>query len=332
MNTWKWVPNALTFGNLLGGVVVCWAAASGSFLGEALVADWTDQMVLWRQEPWPTGAESRGLQMVALVWVLAMFCDVLDGWAARKLGVAGPMGVQLDSLADVVTGGVAPAMVAMRLFQDDGGAGMTWEMLACLGVAAAAAYRLARFNVAAESGGGGTDFEGMPAPAAGVFWMGVMLAWGELHGSMDVLMAVGLAWIGLVVVPLAMVSRRKMWGEGWADPPGTSGGVLVAVVGVGVDMVGYKCSLLAAVFTFVPRFGHGCASRPTIEIHHTPHQADEVSATIDIMPLPALLDPQGKAVSNNMPNIGLSDISNVRIGKHITMEVEAGSREDAGVR
>ena len=212
MNTWKWVPNALTLGNLLGGVVVCWAAASGSFLGEALVADWTDQMVLWRQEPWPTGAESRGLQMVAVVWVLAMFCDVLDGWAARKLGVAGPMGVQLDSLADVVTGGVAPAMVAMRLFQEDGVAGLTWEMLACLGVAAAAAYRLARFNVTADSGEGGTDFEGMPAPAAGVFWMGVMLAWGELQGGFEVLLTVGLAWIGLVVVPLAMVSRRKMWG------------------------------------------------------------------------------------------------------------------------
>ena len=212
MNAWKWVPNALTLGNLLGGVVVCWAAASGSFLGEALVADWTDQMVFWMQEPWPTGAESRGLQMVAVVWSLAMLCDVLDGWAARKLGVAGPMGVQLDSLADVVTGGVAPAMVAMRLFQDDGGVGMTWEMLACLGVAAAAAYRLARFNVATDSGEGGTDFEGLPAPAAGVFWMGVMLAWGELQGGFEVLLAVGLAWIGLVVVPLAMVSRRKMWG------------------------------------------------------------------------------------------------------------------------
>ena len=52
--------------------------------------------------------------MVALVWALAMFCDVLDGWGARAQ-VAGPMGVQLDSLADVVTGGVAPAIVAMRL-------------------------------------------------------------------------------------------------------------------------------------------------------------------------------------------------------------------------
>ncbi|MEC8369103.1 MAG: CDP-alcohol phosphatidyltransferase family protein, partial [Bacteroidota bacterium] len=127
MNAWKWVPNALTLGNLLGGVVVCWAAASGSFLGEALVAECTDSMVLGMKETWPVSAEARGVQMVAVVWGLAMFCDVLDGWSARKLGVAGQMGVQLDSLADVVTGGVAPAMVAMRLFQGEGGAGMTWE-------------------------------------------------------------------------------------------------------------------------------------------------------------------------------------------------------------
>ena len=52
-------------------------------------------------------------------------------------------------------------------------------------------------------------------------------------------------------------------------------------------------------------------------------------ASIDIMPLPALLDPQGKAVSSNMKNIGLSTIDNVRIGKHINLEVEAGSQAEA---
>jgi phosphoribosylformylglycinamidine synthase len=46
-------------------------------------------------------------------------------------------------------------------------------------------------------------------------------------------------------------------------------------------------------------------------------------ASIQIMPLPALLDPQGKAVSSQMKNIGLPDISGVRIGKNITLEVEA---------
>jgi phosphoribosylformylglycinamidine synthase len=53
------------------------------------------------------------------------------------------------------------------------------------------------------------------------------------------------------------------------------------------------------------------------------------TADINIMPLKALLDPQGKAVSGSMANIGLSQISNVRIGKHITLEVEAGSEEEA---
>ena len=52
-------------------------------------------------------------------------------------------------------------------------------------------------------------------------------------------------------------------------------------------------------------------------------------AAIDILPLPALLDPQGKAVSNNMPNIGLGQLTNVRIGKHITLDIEAESREEA---
>ena len=52
-------------------------------------------------------------------------------------------------------------------------------------------------------------------------------------------------------------------------------------------------------------------------------------AEIDIMPLKALLDPQGKAVSASMSNVGLSEITNVRIGKHITLELEADDEADA---
>jgi phosphoribosylformylglycinamidine synthase len=52
-------------------------------------------------------------------------------------------------------------------------------------------------------------------------------------------------------------------------------------------------------------------------------------AEIDIMPLKALLDPQGKAVSHGLKNMGLSEIDNVRIGKHITLEVDAPSKDTA---
>ena len=52
-------------------------------------------------------------------------------------------------------------------------------------------------------------------------------------------------------------------------------------------------------------------------------------AEIDVMPLKALLDPQGKAVTGSMKNLGLPEIQNVRIGKHITFEIEATSKEIA---
>jgi len=55
-------------------------------------------------------------------------------------------------------------------------------------------------------------------------------------------------------------------------------------------------------------------------------------AEIDIMPLKALLDPQGKAVSASMGNVGLTEITNVRIGKHITLEVDADNKEVANTR
>jgi phosphoribosylformylglycinamidine synthase len=52
-------------------------------------------------------------------------------------------------------------------------------------------------------------------------------------------------------------------------------------------------------------------------------------AEIDVMPLDALLDPQGKAVTNSMKNIGLSEIDSVRIGRHVRLFIEADSQFSA---
>ncbi|MEX8546180.1 MAG: phosphoribosylformylglycinamidine synthase subunit PurS [Mucilaginibacter sp.] len=52
-------------------------------------------------------------------------------------------------------------------------------------------------------------------------------------------------------------------------------------------------------------------------------------AEIDVMPKKEILDPQGKAVSGSMKNLGLSEITNIRIGKHISLEVEAESEAAA---
>ena len=52
-------------------------------------------------------------------------------------------------------------------------------------------------------------------------------------------------------------------------------------------------------------------------------------AEIDVMPLDALLDPQGKAVTSSMKNIGLESIDGVRIGRHVRLFVEANSSAEA---
>lgn len=50
---------------------------------------------------------------------------------------------------------------------------------------------------------------------------------------------------------------------------------------------------------------------------------------IKVMPLKNLLDPQGKAVQSGLKNLGLESVSDVRVGKHITLEVNADSEEEA---
>jgi len=52
-------------------------------------------------------------------------------------------------------------------------------------------------------------------------------------------------------------------------------------------------------------------------------------AHINVMPLKELLDPQGKAVNSSLHNLGLTQVQQVRIGKHITLHIEAAGREEA---
>ena len=53
------------------------------------------------------------------------------------------------------------------------------------------------------------------------------------------------------------------------------------------------------------------------------------TAHINVMPLKELLDPQGKAVNNSLHNLGLTNVNDVRIGKHISLNVDAATKEDA---
>ncbi len=53
------------------------------------------------------------------------------------------------------------------------------------------------------------------------------------------------------------------------------------------------------------------------------------SAEVKVMPLKELLDPQGKAVADGLKNLGIKNINDVRIGKHINLQIEAATKEEA---
>lgn len=118
-----------------------------------------------------------GLYGAGLLVVAALLFDVLDGRIARWRHKASAMGRELDSLADVISFGVAPACLAYAV-------GMTgmWDALALLYFVACGISRLARYNVTADTLAAGSDkvpyFEGTPIPTSTALVVLILvLAW-----------------------------------------------------------------------------------------------------------------------------------------------------------
>src|ERR1043165_4654820 len=159
------LPNILTLANLFCGclAVVCVLNAQ-PFLYQTPTGD---PDLHWS---WSYGVQQ--IQWGGILIFLAGLFDLLDGFVARALKVFSPIGADLDSLADVVSFGVAPSVILYKLLWDcvsrepmmtDVSMMATWPafLIACF-----AALRLARFNVTPAKG---TGFTGMPTPAVGLF-------------------------------------------------------------------------------------------------------------------------------------------------------------------
>lgn len=124
---------------------------------------------------------------------MAVFFDFMDGKVARSIGGSSAFGVELDSLADVVSFGVAPALIFYTSYLQ-GWNGVTGALIASF-FALCGALRLARFNVQHVDGA----FQGFPIPAAGLLLVStVMAGW-----SLPPLAAAGIA----VAMGLLMVSN-----------------------------------------------------------------------------------------------------------------------------
>lgn len=157
MSIYKYIPNAITMGNLFSGCMAVLFAVN-------------DRM-----------------EYAAAFVVLGIVFDFFDGFFARLFNVQSEVGLQLDSLADMVTSGLVPGIVMYKLILHADG--LPWggdfqaqgSMLAYLGFAItlASAYRLAKFNVDDRQTG---SFIGLPTPANSLFILSLplILKFGDL--------------------------------------------------------------------------------------------------------------------------------------------------------
>jgi CDP-diacylglycerol---serine O-phosphatidyltransferase len=200
----KQIPNLFTLLNLFFG---CMAIIAATQPGLTTTID-----------------EAVGLQVVILpesiYWAsvfigIAAVIDFLDGFVARLLKASSALGAQLDSLADVVSFGVAPGMIVYQFLRfsfahQEGGLdiSMMWLLPAFI-IPCAGAYRLARFNIDTEQSYG---FKGVPIPAAGlliaafplIFW------YNEQPWRIDLLKNEWFWYAMIVIISYLMVSTLPM--------------------------------------------------------------------------------------------------------------------------
>jgi CDP-diacylglycerol--serine O-phosphatidyltransferase len=125
-----------------------------------------------------TGCAFHGHFFWAVIWIVigAVF-DFFDGMSARALGVSSPIGKELDSLADVVTFGVAPSAILFCLFRQVHYPEILIPLKGFIPytafiMAAFSALRLAKFNLDERQS---TQFIGLPTPANALFWGSLVL-------------------------------------------------------------------------------------------------------------------------------------------------------------
>ena len=175
----------------------------------------------------PEGAQF--IDIPEKIWMASMFIglaavvDFLDGFIARLFGASSEMGKQLDSLADVVSFGVAPAMIMyqfLRMSYARGDAGVDVSVVYLLPafiLAGASAYRLAKFNLDHSQQYG---FKGVPTPAMGllvasfplIYWHAPSESISAVLLNKWVLYAIilGLSWLMVSNVPMMAMKFKNL--------------------------------------------------------------------------------------------------------------------------
>lgn len=183
------IPNTLTCGNLVSGCIATVFALGGD-------------------------------AKTALMWIIAgAVFDFFDGMSARLLGVSSPIGKELDSLADDVTFGVAPAAIVFAQLSVMEYPSAIWPIANYVPyfafvMAAFSALRLAKFNLDTRQS---TSFIGLPTPANALFWGSLLVSQTDFIES-SALMTIAIvamvcvsSWLMVAEIPMFAL-KFKQWG------------------------------------------------------------------------------------------------------------------------
>ena len=176
----------------------------------------------------------RGQYTLAAVLIgLSVVFDITDGAVARLVGAVTPFGLQFDSLADLVSFGLAPALLAFTLFSQGRDEWDTLGWVVCFLWVACAAIRLARFNTTVDPTADKRYFTGMPSPgAAGVVLASVFAFGDEMQGRdrLWVLLVVAVPAI-LMVTNIRFRSFRSLVSPKSGRPYGLIAAAILLVIG-----------------------------------------------------------------------------------------------------
>lgn len=179
----KHIPNTITCLNLISGCIATYWAFQGNY------------------------------EMALIFIVAGAVFDFFDGMAARLLGVSSPIGKELDSLADVVTFGVAPSAMVFSFLSSFHIHFPLVPFLAFV-IAAFSALRLAKFNLDERQTMG---FIGLPTPANALFWASLIVGCGDwlqtlpYSAGLILLMVFVSCWLLVSEIPMFAL-KFKQWG------------------------------------------------------------------------------------------------------------------------
>lgn len=250
------LPNILTLANLFCGclAIVCILNAQ-PFLYQA-----PDSGMPEVSYSWSYGVQQ--LQWGGVLIFMAAFFDLLDGFVARALKVFSPIGADLDSLADVVSFGVAPSVILYKLLWDCVSREPHVTDVDMLSLAPAflvacfSALRLARFNITPATSSG---FTGMPTPAVGLFVASfALINWDAPSGWSAWLFSSRWALYGLIaLLCYLMVSRirfMKLMPSRWKLSEAWPQLVLVGATLIAIPFVRYNAIPLAFILYILLSF------------------------------------------------------------------------------